>query len=80
MLAIENFSDLSGYVKPTVSFHCLGRVTLSGSVSLSWGGEGTEFADSAGLVAAIREGTIATFVAKSSLSLSLSANIGSTAF
>jgi len=80
VLAIENFSDLSGYVKPTVSFHCLGRVTLSGSVSLSWGGEGTEFADSAGLMAAIREGTIATFVAKPSLSLSLSANIGSTAF
>ena len=80
VLAIENFSDLSGYVKPTLSFSCFGYVTLSGSVSLSWGGEGTEFADPAGLVAAIREGTIAGFVAKPSLSLSLTASIGSTSF
>ncbi len=80
VLAIENFSDLSGYVKPTLSFSCFGYVTLSGSVSLSWGGEGTEFADPAGLVSAIRAGTIGSFVAKPSLSLSLSASIGSTSF
>jgi hypothetical protein len=80
VLAIENFSDLSGYVKPTLSFTCFGYVKLSGSVSLSWGGEGTEFADPAGFAAAIREGTIATFVAKPSLSLSLTASIGSTSF
>jgi hypothetical protein len=80
VLAIENFSDLSGYVKPTLSFSCLGYITLSGSVSLSWGGEGTEFADPAGFAAAIREGSIATFVAKPSLSLSLTASIGSTSF
>ncbi|OHD74209.1 MAG: hypothetical protein A2177_11715 [Spirochaetes bacterium RBG_13_68_11] len=81
VLAIENFSDLSGYVKPALSFSCFGYVKLSGSVSLSWGGEGTEFADPAGLVAAMRDWTtIASFVAKPSLSLSLTASIGSTSF
>jgi hypothetical protein len=80
VLAIENFSDLSGYVKPTLSFTCLNYVTLSGSASFSWGGSGTEFADPAGLISALRTGSIASFVAKPTMSLSLMASIGTTSF
>ena len=80
VLAIENFSDWSGYVKPILSFTFLNYVKLSAAASFSWGGNGTEFADPAGLAAAMAAGSIATFVAKPTLSLSLTANIGSVSF
>jgi hypothetical protein len=80
VLAIENFSDWSGYVKPIVSFTFLNYVKLSAAASFSWGPGGSEFADPAGLVAAMSTGSIATFVAKPTLSLSLTADIGSVGF
>ena len=80
VLAIENFSDWSGYVKPILSFTFLNYVKLSAAASFSWGGSGTEFADPAGLASAMAAGSIATFVAKPTLSLSLTANIGSVSF
>ncbi len=80
VLAIENFSDWSGYVKPIVSFTFLNYVKLSAAASFSWGPGGSEFADPAGLAAAMSTGTITTFVAKPTLSLSLTADIGSVSF
>jgi hypothetical protein len=80
VLAIENFSDWSGYVKPIVSFTFLNYVKLSAAASFSWGPNGSEFADPSGLASAMSTGTIATFVAKPTLSLSLTADIGSVSF
>jgi hypothetical protein len=79
VLSIANFSDGSGYVQPALSFPCLGYVTLSASASLSWGGEGTEFADPAGLIRALGEGDLA-YQGKPSLSFSLTASIGTKSF
>jgi hypothetical protein len=80
VLAIENFSDWSGYVKPILSFTCLNYVKLSAAASFSWGPSGSEFADPTGLASALAAGTITTFVAKPTLSLSLTADIGSVSF
>lgn len=79
VLAIANFSDGSGYVKPTLSFSCFNYVTLSGGASFSWGGEGTEFADPAGLVSAFSRLNPA-YQALPTMSLSLMASIGTTSF
>jgi hypothetical protein len=80
VLAIENFSDWSGYVKPIVSFTFLNYVKLSAGASFSWGPNGSEFADPSGLVSALGTGSIATFVARPTMSLSLTADIGSVSF
>lgn len=81
VLAIANFSDMSGFVKPTLSLRCLSYVTLSGGASFSWGGDGTEFADPAGLLAAYSPLTYDPgFVARPTMSLSLTASIGTTSF
>ena len=79
VLTIANFSDWSGYVKPTLSLLCFNYVTLSGSASFSWGGDGTEFADPAGLFTAISAGNL-SFVSKPTMSLSLNASIGTASF
>ncbi|MBE3064761.1 MAG: hypothetical protein IMZ69_07050 [Spirochaetes bacterium] len=79
VLAIANFSDGSGFVKPTLSLRCLNYVTLSGGASFSWGGDGTEFADPAGLLAAITT-VDPGFVSKPTMSLSLNASIGTASF
>jgi len=79
VLSIANFSDGSGYVQPTLSYTCLGYVTLSASTSFSWGGEGTEFADAAGLLKALSEGDL-TYKGKPTMSFSLVASIGTKSF
>jgi hypothetical protein len=79
VLALSNLSDLSGYVRPTISLACFNYVTLSGSASFSWGADGTEFADPAGQFAALKAGDPG-FVSKPSLSLSFSASMGAASF
>jgi len=79
LLAIANLNDGSGYVTPTVSFTCFNYVKLSASPSFSWGADGTEFADPAGLIAAISTGNM-SFVPKPTVSLSLSASVGTVSF
>jgi hypothetical protein len=79
VLAIANFSDSSGFVKPTLSLRCLNYVTLSGGASFSWGGDGSEFADPAGILAAVTTGD-AGFVSRPTMSLSLNASIGTASF
>ena len=79
LLAIANFSDGSGYVTPTVSFTYFNFLKLSVSPRFSWGADGTEFADPAGLIAAISAGNT-SFVPKPTVSLSLSASIGTVSF
>jgi hypothetical protein len=79
VLSIANFSDGSGYVQPTLSYKCLSYVTLSASTSFSWGGEGTEFADPAGLIKALSEGDL-TYQGKPTMSFTLAASIGTKSF
>jgi hypothetical protein len=79
VLALANFSDLSGMVKPTLSLRCLNYVTLSGGASFSWGGDNSEFADPKGLLEAITTGDLG-FVARPTMSLSLTASIGGASF
>jgi hypothetical protein len=81
VLAIANFSDGSGFVKPTLSLRCLNYVTLSGGASFSWGGDDTEFADPAGLLKAHTPLIVdKDFVAGPTMSLSLNASIGTASF
>jgi hypothetical protein len=79
VLALANFSDMSGMVKPTLSLRCLSYVTLSGGASFSWGGDNSEFADPKGLLGAITTGDPG-FVARPTMSLSLTASIGGASF
>jgi hypothetical protein len=79
VLAIANFSDGSGFVKPTLSLRCLNYVTLSGGASFSWGGDNSEFADPKGLLASFQPPDPA-FVARPTMSLSLTASIGTASF
>jgi hypothetical protein len=79
VLAIANFSDGSGFVKPSLSLRCFNYVTLSGGASFSWGGDGSEFADPAGILSAVTTGD-AGFVSRPTMSLSLNASIGTAPF
>ncbi len=79
VLALANFSDGSGFVKPTLSLRCLNYVTLSGGASFSWGGDNSEFADPKGLLASFQPPDPA-FVARPTMSLSLTASIGTASF
>jgi len=79
VLALANFSDLSGYVKPTLSFTCFNYVKLSCGPSFTWGGDGSEYADSAGLFSALAAGDF-DYVTKPTVSLSITASFGTTSF
>jgi hypothetical protein len=79
VLAIANLSDGSGSVKPSLSLRCFNYVTLSGGASFSWGGDGSEFADPAGMLTALSAGNL-SFMSKPTMSLSLNASIGTASF
>jgi hypothetical protein len=79
VLAIANLSDGSGFVKPTLSFKCLNYVTLSGSASFTWGGDGAEYTDEPGLLAAFAKGDF-DYVTHPTMSLALSVSIGTKSF
>jgi hypothetical protein len=85
VLAIANFSDMSGFVKPTLSLRCLNYVTLSGGASFSWGRYDTEFADPVDLFKAyypvpkVPPADLGIYV-RPTMSLSLTASIGTTSF
>jgi hypothetical protein len=49
IMGYSNLSDLSGQVKPTVSFALFNRMTLSVSAGFSFGADGSELVDPAGL-------------------------------
>jgi hypothetical protein len=78
-LALANFSDGSGYVKPTLSFSGLDHVTLSTSATFTWGGDGTEYADAAGLLGALAKQDFA-YVTKPTMTLALDVSIATTSF
>jgi hypothetical protein len=87
LLALANFSDGSGFVNPTISFTTLTYVKISGGVSLSWGANGTEYADPTGFSSTLP--TIngqpnpdynPNFVAEPTLAFTLSVSFGTVSF
>ncbi|HEY9595413.1 MAG TPA: hypothetical protein VHE79_13110, partial [Spirochaetia bacterium] len=83
VLSLMNFSDGSGYVQPTVSFTTFTYVKISGGISVSWGGTGTEYADPNGLATALLTGGTAALASYSStptLSFILTLSFGTVSF
>jgi hypothetical protein len=87
LLALANFSDGSGFVNPTVTVTMFTYVKVSGGVSLSWGGNGSEFADPTGFSSIFQ--TIngqpnpnynPHYVAEPTMALTLNVSFGTTGF
>ena len=87
VLALANLSDGSGYVSPTVTLTALTYVKVSGGLSLSWGGSGTEFADPSGFASMFptlngqpNPSYNPAYVAEPTLSLTLNVSVGTVSF
>jgi hypothetical protein len=82
VFALANLSDFSGYVKPTLSLEVFPRMTLSASTTVTFGDNGDEFTDPAGIPRLIPGSSTydPSYTARPTLSLALGLDLGSGGF